>query len=70
MKKYIIRNKKILIVDKPRKLTQDMGPKDMAPEYLEKQQATCPESSKGCKPHGWPKGNPKWTKQQATSDDK
>jgi len=39
MKKYIIRNKKILIVDKPRKLTQNMGPKDMAPEYLEKQQA-------------------------------
>ena len=38
MKKYIIRNKKILIVDKPRKLTQNMGPKDMAPEYLEKQQ--------------------------------
>jgi hypothetical protein len=38
MKKYIIRNKKILIVDKPRKLTKNMGPKDMAPEYLEKQQ--------------------------------
>ena len=30
----------------------------------------CPEASKGCKPHGWPRGNPKWTKQQATSDDK
>ena len=25
-----------------------------------RQQATCPEASKGCKPHGWPKGNPKW----------
>ena len=35
-----------------------------------KQQATCPQASKGCKPHGWPKGNPKWTKQQATSNDK
>ena len=20
----------------------------------------CPEASKGCKPHGWPKGNSKW----------
>ena len=27
---------------------------------IDKQQATCPEASKGCKPHGWPKGNPKW----------
>jgi len=70
MKKYIIRNKKILIVDKPRKLTQNMGPKDMAPEYLEKQQVTCPQGSKSCHPTGWPKGNPKWRKQQATSDDK
>jgi hypothetical protein len=39
MKKYIIRNKKVLIVNKPRKLTKDMGPKDMAPEYPEKQHA-------------------------------
>lgn len=20
----------------------------------------CPEASKGCKPHGWPRGNSKW----------
>ena len=32
-----------------------------------RQQATCPEASKGCKPHGWPKGNPQWKKQQGTS---
>ena len=27
----------------------------------------CPEASKGCKPHGWPRGNPKYKKQQGTS---
>jgi len=27
----------------------------------------CPEAYKGCKPHGWPRGNPKYKKQQATS---
>lgn len=53
MTKYIIRNKKILIVDKPRKLTQDMGPKDMAPEYLEKQQATCPEDLNASNTHNF-----------------
>jgi hypothetical protein len=37
MIKYIIRNKKVLMVNKPRKLTKDMEPKDMAPEYPEKE---------------------------------
>ena len=63
MKKYIIRNKKILIVDKPRKLTQNMGPKDMAPEYLEKQQVideTVPHND-------IEESHKRW---QATSDDK
>lgn len=36
MKKYILRNNKILIFGKPRKLTKNMGVKDMAPEYPEK----------------------------------
>ena len=36
MTEYTIRNKKILIVDKPRKLTQNMAPEDLAPEYPEK----------------------------------
>ena len=28
----------------------------------------CPEAPRSCKPHGWPKGNPKWNKQQGSSD--
>lgn len=40
----------------------------MAPEYLEKQQVTCPQGLKSCHPTGWPKGNPKWTKQQAIDE--
>jgi hypothetical protein len=35
MEKYIIRNNKKLIVGKPRKLTLQMKPKDLAPEYSE-----------------------------------
>ena len=34
--KYIIRNNKLLIVNKPRKLTKKMKPEDMATEYKEK----------------------------------
>jgi len=34
--KYIIRNNKILIVGQPRKLTKEMKPEDLAPEYKEK----------------------------------
>ena len=34
--KYIIRNNKLLIVNKPRKLTKEMKPEDMATEYKEK----------------------------------
>ena len=33
-----------------------------------RQQATCPQASRSCKPDGWPKGNPKWTKQQAIQE--
>jgi|DEB0MinimDraft_10_1074344.scaffolds.fasta_scaffold614262_1 hypothetical protein len=36
MIEYIIRNNKKLILNKPRKLTQDMAPEDLAPEYPEK----------------------------------
>ena len=25
-----------------------------------KEQATCPKGYEGCRPHGWPEGNPKW----------
>ena len=37
MKKYIIRNNKILLVGESRKLTNKMSIKDAPPEYLEKQ---------------------------------
>ena len=37
MKKYIIRNNKILIVGEIRKLTKKMSIKDAPPEYEEKQ---------------------------------
>ena len=37
MKKYIIRNNKILVVGESRKLTKKMSIKDAPPEYEEKQ---------------------------------
>ena len=37
---------------------------------LDSKNLKCPQASKSCHPTGWPKGNSKWTKQQATSDDK
>jgi len=36
MTEYIIRNNEMIILNKPRKLTQDMAPEDLAPEYPEK----------------------------------
>jgi hypothetical protein len=27
----------------------------------------CPQASKSCHPTGWPKGNPKWKKEQGSS---
>jgi len=39
--------------------------KDLSKAYVRKcekflKEIKCPEASKGCKPHGWPEGNPKW----------
>jgi len=59
-----------MTIEQLKKLMKDLGASEETTSegftFIE----LCPQASKSCHPTGWPKGNPKWTKPQATSDDK
>ena len=63
----------IKTIEELKKLMKDLGASEETTSdgftfiELDSKNLKCPEASKGCKPHGWPKGNPKWKKQQGTS---
>jgi len=65
---------KIKTIEELKKLMKDLGASEETTSdgftfiELDSKNLKCPEASKGCKPHGWPKGNPKWTKQQAIQE--
>ena len=65
---------KIKTIDELKKLMKDLGASEETTSdgftfiELDSKNLKCPEGSKGCKPHGWPKGNPKYKKQQVIDE--
>ena len=63
----------IKTIEDLKKLMKDLGASEEITSdgftfiELDSKNLKCPEASKGCKPHGWPKRNPKYKKQQGTS---
>ena len=56
----------IKTIEELKKLMKDLGASEETTSdgftfiELDSKNLKCPEASKGCKPHGWPRGNPKW----------
>ena len=57
---------KIKTIEELKKLMKDLGASEETTSdgftfiELDSKNLKCREASKGCKPHGWPRGNPKW----------
>jgi len=57
---------KIKTIEELKKLMKDLGASEETTSdgftfiELDSKNLKSPEASKGCKPHGWPRGNPKW----------
>jgi len=56
----------IKTIEELKKLMKDLGASEETTRdgfiviELDSKNLKCAEASKGCKPHGWPRGNPKW----------
>ena len=63
----------IKTIEELKKLMKDLGASEETTSdgftfiELDSKNLKCPQASKSCHPTGWPKGNPKYKKQQGSS---